>query len=87
MTAAQRLPVIVPGAPLPAGPILWSEVVSIGEEGKWHLALHPGAVYATRTRPLVIETNVLEGGRKRLPELMQDAHERWLERRAWDHGW
>jgi hypothetical protein len=96
----------------PAGPILWSEVVSIGEEGKWHLALHPGAVYATRTRPLVIElvagprgplsplgpqprqirrvaieTNVLEGGRKRLPDLMQQAHERWLERRVWDEGW
>jgi hypothetical protein len=96
----------------PAGPILWSEVASMGERGKWHLALHPGAVYATRSRPLVvdlvggprgplsplgpqrrqigrvsIETNVLEGGGKRLPELMEHAYARWLERRDWEQGW
>lgn len=96
----------------PAGPILWSEVVSMGEERKWHLALHPGAAYATRTRPWVvqlvggprrplsplgsqprqisrvsIETGILEGGRQRLPELMERAYARWLERRAWDQSW
>ena len=95
----------------PAGPILWSEVASIGEMGKWHLAVHPGAVYATRSRPLVvelvggprprlsplgperrqmrrvtIETNGLEGGRKRLPELMGQAYARWLDRQAWERG-
>jgi len=39
----------------PAGPILWSEVASMGEKSKWHLAVHPGAVYATRSRPLVVD--------------------------------
>jgi hypothetical protein len=38
-------------------------------------------------RRISIETNILEGGRERLPELMRQAHARWLERQAWDSSW
>jgi len=96
----------------PAGPILWSEVVSMGEERRWHFAENPIGVVVGRTRPWVvhlaggprkplsplglqprqigrvtIETGILEGGRNRLPELMQEAYRRWLERQALGQGW